>query len=33
MSLSGISLIKLDQGKLASYQILHGNGEITDFEL
>ena len=33
MSLSGISLIKLDQGKLSSYQILHGNGEITDFEL
>jgi len=33
MSLSGISLIKLNQGKLQTYQILHGNGEITDFEL
>jgi hypothetical protein len=33
MSLSGISLIKLENGKLESYQILHANGEITDFVL
>ena len=33
MSLSGISLIKLKNGKLENYEILHGNGETTEFVL
>ena len=30
---SGISLITLEQGDLARYQLIHGDGHTTEFDL
>ena len=30
---SAISLITLEQGNLARYQLIHGDGHLTEFDL